>query len=83
GDYQIRNSKATDEEITITLPQNVSTDDVKLKLKNENKSFPIEKGDQTGVINAYYNDEVVGSTTLTASKDMTAVVFYLMLALKF
>lgn len=83
GDYQIRNSKSTDEEITVTLPQNVSTDEVKLKLKNENKSFPIEKGDQTGVINAYYDGEVVGSTTLTASKDMTALVFYLMLALKF
>ena len=83
SDYQIRNSKALNENILMTLPKNISVDEVKFKLEDENKSFPIEKGDQTGVIDAYYNRELVVSVPLVATKDMTAVAFYLTLALKF
>lgn len=80
--YKIKRSEASSENVAITLPKDIKASEVQFKIVEKDISFPVEKGDVTGYLQATYNDEVVGSSELTATKDMSKFGFIVSIALK-
>lgn len=71
GDYVIRNSKTAVDEFKVSVPGITSPDQVEFRLKDFGLSCPIEEGRMTGMVQAWYDGDIVGETALYANKDLS------------
>lgn len=82
GNYITRHSIVTNNSVSILVPQNADLSKVKFKLDERDLMFPVNKGTQVGTIQAFYNNQLVGSSPICAEKDLSIFLFVIYTAFK-
>ena len=75
GNYATRKGYVRDGSISIVLPKGVPQTEISFKLNERELMFPITKGTEIGSVDAIYQNQVVGSSPILASKDMSFFLY--------
>ena len=83
GNYITRHSIVTNNSISVIVPNNADLSKIKFKLNERELMFPVNKGTQVGTVQAFYENQLVGSSPICAKKDLSFFLFIVYTAFKF